>query len=641
MLLNMKTAMGLAAVAALLLGGCDDTSKNTIRIRPAAPVPVQAQTAAENLPFPENSAFTGYNLVDRRSRVDILIARMQANYTAGQRSYAAGDTDEARKLFSRAVGMVQESGIDVDSDIQLSELFDQIVDTMRSYDLDNTEADETDNTTEGMSEPAPIDEIADLTTLPSGDPRLAQKAISELMKVPHDMPLCVNDSVLQYLSFFQTEHGRLIVETGLRRAGRYKDMIRRVLKEEGMPQDLIYLAQAESAFQPQAVSRAGARGIWQFMPFRGQEYGLDRSWWIDERSDPEKATRAAAHHLRDLYGMFGDWYLVMAAYNSGPGNVSKAIERTGYADFWELQKRNVLPNQTKNYVPIILALALVAKDPLLYGVQVDPDKPPVMDFVQPGHPIDLRLVADATGADLDDLRLLNPQLLRMTTPDDASFTLRLPVGTAAKFSAATSTIPPEKWKSWRIHEVVQGETLAAIAKTYKVTPASVVDVNRLESVSAIKVGDRLTIPAAAVTELKLVHYRVHHGDTLDGIAEQFSVTVDDLRRWNNLRGNAAPKGARLRIYAGGGPPTARPKSKTPAGTPSGAAAPGASARVQGVSQDGDSAATEIHHHVKAGETLYSIARQYGTTVAALRDSNPELSGRELEAGDVLTVQRAR
>ncbi len=133
------------------------------------------------------------------------------------------------------------------------------------------------------------------------------------------------------------------------------------------------------------------------------------------------ATRAAAHHLRDLYGMFGDWYLVMAAYNSGPGNVAKAIERTGYADFWELQKRNVLPNQTKNYVPIILALALVAKDPPLYGVQVDPDKAPVMDFVKPGHAIDLRLVADATGADLDDLRLLNPQLLRMVTPDDARF----------------------------------------------------------------------------------------------------------------------------------------------------------------------------------------------------------------------------
>src|SRR5208282_4640335 len=368
---------------------------------------------------------------------------------------------------------------------------------------------ETATTTDDtMSEPAPIDEIADLTTLPRGDPRLAQKAETELMRVPHDIPLTVNDSVLQYLSFFQTERGRQIVETGLRRAGRYKEMIRRVLKEEGMPQDLIYLAQAESAFQPQAVSRAGARGIWQFMPFRGQEYDLERTWWIDERSDPEKATRAAAHHLRDLYGMFGDWYLVMAAYNSGPGNVSKAIERTGYADFWELQKRNVLPNQTKNYVPIILALALVAKDPLLYGVQVEPDKAPVMDFVQPGHPVDLRLVADATGADLDDLRMLNPELLRLVTPDDPNFAIRLPVGSAAKFQAAVAAIPPDKWKSWRIHEVSGGETLGTIAKRYKVNVSSIEATNHLESASDIGPGDKLTIPAAAPARLELVHYRV-------------------------------------------------------------------------------------------------------------------------------------
>ncbi len=626
---DMKAAMALAAAAALLLGGCEDSSKNTVRVRPAATVPAQTQTANESLPFPEHSDFSAYNLVDRRSPVTILMARMQANYTAAQRSYAAGDIEEARKLFNRAVDMVQDSGIEVDSDVQLAELFDQILDTMRHYDLDNTEADETDNTQDGMSEPAPIDEIADLTTLPAGDPRLAQKAVAELMKVPHDMPLCVNDSVLQYLSYFQTERGRLIVETGLRRAGRYREMIRRVLKEEGMPQDLIYLAQAESAFQPQAVSRAGARGIWQFMPFRGQEYGLDRSWWVDERSDPEKATRAAAHHLRDLYGMFGDWYLVMAAYNSGPGNVAKAVERTGYADFWELQKRNVLPTQTKNYVPIILALALVAKDPPLYGVQVDPDKAPVMDFVKPGHPIDLRLVADAIGADLDDLRLMNPELLRFVTPDDANFTLRLPVGTAAKFSAAIAPIPPEKWKSWRIHDVTEGETLAVIAKSYKVTPASIADVNHLESAAAIKSGDRLIVPAAAVTQLKLVHYRVHRGDTLDGIAEQFSVSVEDIKRWNGLHGNATPRGARLRIYAGGEPPAGHAKSKAAAG------------HVQGVAQPAGPSAEEIHHHVKPGETLYSIARQYGTTVEALKDSNPVLNSRALEAGDVLTVEASR
>src|SRR4029077_7690266 len=142
------------------------------------------------------------------------------------------------------------------------------------------------------------------------------------------------------------------------------------------------LAQAESAFLPDAVSNKGARGIWQFMPYRGQEYNLKRSYYTDERSDPEKATRAAAHHLRALYGMFGDWYLVMAAYNSGPLNVVKAVERTGYADFWELHKRNALPQQTRNYVPIILALTMVAKDPARYGVHVEPEAPPRFDVVR-------------------------------------------------------------------------------------------------------------------------------------------------------------------------------------------------------------------------------------------------------------------
>ena len=177
------------------------------------------------------------------------------------------------------------------------------------------------------------------------------------------------------MSYFTTTRGRAIVEHGLQRAGQYGDMIRRVLKEEGVPQDLIYLAQAESAFQPQAVSKAGARGIWQFMPYRGEEYDLERTYWVDDRSDPEKATRAAAHHMRDLYQMFGDWYLVMAAYNSGPLNVSRAIERTGYADYWDLRRLKALPKETENYVPIIIALALVAKDPALYGVHVEAEKP--------------------------------------------------------------------------------------------------------------------------------------------------------------------------------------------------------------------------------------------------------------------------
>ena len=283
-------------------------------------------------------------------------------------------------------------------------------------------------------------------TLPPGDPRLALKAQKELITVPHDLPLTVNESVLQYLSFFTTPRGRAIVEHGLERAGRYDDMIRRVLKEEGVPQDLIYLAQAESAFQPQAVSRAGARGIWQFMPYRGEEYDLERSYWVDERSDPEKATRAAARHLRDLYGMFGDWYLVMAAYNSGPLNVARAVERTGYADFWELQKRHALPKETQNYVPIIIAMALVAKAPGLYGVQVSPEKPAAGGSSEarasrrsasgggrnrrgPGRSA---AAQSATAAHRDAER-------------SPGFELKLPAGLTARFQENIQQVPEDKW----------------------------------------------------------------------------------------------------------------------------------------------------------------------------------------------------
>src|ERR1700730_18556938 len=150
-------------------------------------------------------------------------------------------------------------------------------------------------------------------------------------------------------------------------------MIARVLREEGVPRILISLAQAESAFQPLALSRAGARGIWQFVQWRGNEYGLRRSWGVDERMDPEEATRAAAQHLRDLYGLFVDWYLAIAAYNSGPGNVQKGIERTGCADLWEVYKRNVLLRETKHYVPTTLALTLIAKHPAHYGISTEAD----------------------------------------------------------------------------------------------------------------------------------------------------------------------------------------------------------------------------------------------------------------------------
>ena len=282
-------------------------------------------------------------------------------------------------------------------------------------------------------------------------------------------------------------------------------------------------------------------------------------------------------------------------------------------------------------MPIILALALVAKDPPLYGVQVDPDKPPDVDLVKPGHPIDVRLAADATGTDLDDLRMLNPELLRLVTPDLPNFELRLPVGTAAKFQAAIATIPADQWKSWRIHEVVEGETLASIAKRYRISVSAIKETNHLNSAN-IELGDKLTIPASAPATLLLVHYRVQRGDTLAGIAEQFSVTIADIKRWNGIRGNQVPRGSRLRIYAGGEPALPRAKGKSAEVPEEG--------HVKSVAQQKRSE-PDLQHRVKAGETLFSIAREYGTTVAALRQANPVLKDRELEAGDVLSVGGTR
>ena len=618
------------AAGTCFLASCDDSAKNPVQVRPPAATPTPAPDyAVQPLPFPEHAIAASALLTEQRPAIDVLVERVQAAYDAAQREYKAAHLDKAQADFDLAADLILKSGFPADFDPQLAKLSDEIGEAVQPGDLDAEKSADDQEESETPAEPAPIEEIADLT-LPAGDPRLALKAEKELISVRHDLPLTVNDSVLQYLSFFTTTRGRAIVSHGLDRAGRYDGMIRRVLKEEGVPQDLIYLAQAESAFQPQAVSRAGARGIWQFMPYRGEEYDLERTYWVDDRSDPEKATRAAAHHLRDLYGMFGDWYLVMAAYNSGPLNVARAIQRTGYADFWELQKRKALPKQTQNYVPIILALALVAKDPASYGVQVSPEKPAQVETVSLQHSITLQLVADASGADLDDLRLLNPQLLRNVTPNDPGFQLKLPVGAAKSFEENVQQVPQDKWTSWRLHPAEQGETLSDVARHYRVTVSAIETANHLEPHATVPSGFLLNVPTLPPV-VRLVSYRVQRGDTLAGIAERYDVTVEQLKHWNHIPGGHVSRGVRLRIYAG---------SQT-AGMPS---ANGKSARnekqgLENVSTGKSEGPQNLEHRVKPGETIYSIAHEYQTSVSAIRQSNPFLAGRPLQAGDVLTIQR--
>jgi membrane-bound lytic murein transglycosylase D len=458
------------------------------------------------------------------------------------------------------------------------------------------------------------------------------------------LPLVMTDQVAGYINYF-SNRGRGTLERALARSGRYEDMIHRVLREQGVPQELIYLAQAESGFRPLAVSRAGARGMWQFMGSRAKGYGLERDWWIDDRQDPEKATRAAAHHLKDLYNEFGDWYLAMAAYNSGPGTVQSAVKRTGYADFWELYRRNVLPKETRNYVPIIVAVTIMAKNPTQYGLEsVIKEKPIPYDTVKIAYPIDLRLAAECVDATAEDLSDLNPSLLRMTTPKDSEFELHLPAGTADKFETAVASIPADKRVWWRYHKVQAGETLASIARTYHTTPRSIAEANDLNArrsndglnLSAIAPETRLIIPIAPGKQTDtstyaraITHYKIRKGDTVESVAENFGISAKMIRSWNRIKGSslAGRRVLYLRLPVTRSAETQvasrhSSNSKRPTGTPLAEARPAVT-----------------RHKVKPGETLYSIASSYNTTVTALKHDNRDIA--TLRPGMILIVHNLR
>lgn len=480
-----------------------------------------------------------------------VIGQAEQAYQEGQANYKAGHLDAAKKDFNRAVDILMQFSVEIKADDRLQQEFDKITEGIHTLEM--VAFKEGDGFTEQRSEPAPIDEANHVTFAP--DPKVTAKAEAELKITQSDLPLVINDYVAGYINYYSS-HGRGTFERAVVRSGRYREMIEKVFKEEGVPQDLIYLAQAESGFHPLALSRAGARGMWQFMASRASGYGLQRSWWIDDRQDPEKATRAAARHLKDLYHEFGDWYLAMAAYNSGPGNVQQAVKRTGYADFWELYKRDVLPKETKNYVPIILAMTIMSKNPTQYGLDsVTPDPPDKYDSVTVDYPVDLRLVAECIDTPVERLSELNPSLLRGTTPKDQPFSLRLPDGTKEKYAQAITAIPKDKRVMWRYHRVQPGDTLASIAKKYRTTERAIAAANNLGKSVEMETDSKLVIPVNGSTESGTVayskhptRYKVRKGDTVLSVADDFGVTPDHLRRWNRLKGNGLVRGRTLVIY---------------------------------------------------------------------------------------------
>src|SRR5579862_7889893 len=437
------------------LMGCATTEKRTTVARARAPPP-----PAQVLPLKPAAVIVPKEIAPRSDATDDLIKQADALYTSGMNDFRAGNLEKSKQEFDQALGTLLQSGLDVQGDERLSAEFDKIVENV--YSVEAASLGHGDALSLHNYEPTPLESFSGLTF--PVDPRTKQRVQQELQSVHSDLPLVSNDAVDGVISYLQN-HSRGYIENVLRRKGTYGEIISQALRKQGVPQDLIYLAAGESAFNPLAASNKQCVGIWQFSQGTGALYGLRKTPWVDERKDPYKSSMAAAHHLKDLYSAFGDWFLVMAAYDSGPMNVQHAIEKTGYADYWELRKVHALPAETENYVPVFLATALIAKDPKAYGFDIQPDPPLTVDPVEIDTPTDLRLIAQLIDHPVDDLIKLNPGLQRWTTPgNEPSFTLYLPAGTKDLYATNIASIPPDKRIWWRAHKVQEGETLAGIAK---------------------------------------------------------------------------------------------------------------------------------------------------------------------------------
>jgi membrane-bound lytic murein transglycosylase D len=622
---------------------------------PSTTAPAQAEDAPpQKAGLTESAASPDSAPAPASDEVAGLIARAEKEYRLGLANQQAGKTEDAKQNFDNALNALLSSNLDVRSDERLQQEFDRIVAGVNQLDPGGTTPDA--EAQQQKSEPAPIDETNGLT--PAPDANIKAKAQAEIKNTRSDLPLMMTDQVAGYITYF-SGRGRDTFERAFARSGRYHDMIVATLKQEGVPQDLIYLAQAESGFHPLAVSRVGARGIWQFMGSRARGYGLSHNMWVDDRQDPEKSTRAAAHHLKDLYNQFGDWYLAMAAYNSGPGTVQAAVKRTGYADFWELYRRNVLPKETRNYVPIILAVTIMTKNPSQYGLDtVAMDHPADYDAVTINYPVDLRLVAECVGSTSNELQDLNPSLLRLTTPRTGKFELHLPAGTRDQYETAIASIPAAMRLWWRYHTVHPGDTLASLARNYHTTAKSIVAANHLED-TELEADAKLVIPVepgkhpmsdTATYARRITRYHVHSGDTVESVADNFGISSQMLRRWNGIHGDSLRGRRVLALHLPISPSahdaevtSARVSSRTKSKHPTAGSKPTETATVKPPAtksaQIEHLQAAVVRHKVKHGETLYSIANAYRTTVAALKRDNRNVA--VIRPGMILIVQSAR
>lgn len=513
-----------------------------------------------------------------------LIAASDRHFKAGQKELEQGHFEAAKQEFNRALEVLLESPFGARTEPRIRERFDWLVDRISAYEVKALA--EGDGFTEKPYEPASIDDLLALSTTfgtPVAPSDLKDAVRSDLETAAPDVPIPLNQRVLSYIQLFQ---GRLhdFIADGMKRGSKYLPMIQNVFRAEGLPLDLAYVPLVESAFKTNALSRAKAKGVWQFMSGTAKENGLARDWYIDERSDPEKATLAAAKYLRTLHKIFdGDWHLALASYNGGPGRVQKAIKRARVNDFWKLAaKPRVLPRETREYVPMILAAIVIARNPAQYGFDFEADPPQAFDKVTLPRPVDLRHVAEWTDTTIDEIQALNPELRRWTTPVKASeYELKVPAGKSDVILSRLADAPSDDLASLNWYTVKGGDTLLKIAKKLRVSRTDLAEANYLRTSARVKVGDKLIVPREATVLMAArtdrpvpvaearptvdeagalaqdansnrvkVIYRVKRGDTLSSVARRFKTTVESLMTWNPRL--PAPTrlaaGARLTIY---------------------------------------------------------------------------------------------
>jgi membrane-bound lytic murein transglycosylase D len=507
--------------------------------------------------------------------VQLLIADAERRFDDGRKQLALGHLAAAKTAFNGSLEVLLQAPASLQSDGRLRTHVERLVDRIAALEL--TALATGDGFTERASEPASIDHLLAISTFDATPPSSAtvQNVQADLQQTAHDLPIPFNERVLQFVELFQTRLREFLAD-GLQRGTQYLPMIQSVFRAEGLPLDLAYVPLIESAFKPTALSRAKAKGVWQFMSGTGLENGLRHDWYIDERSNPEKATVAAAKYFKSLYKMFGDWHLAMASYNGGPGRVQRAMKKSGLKDFWTLSASSkYLPRETRDYVPMILAAVIIAKNPVKYGFEVAPAAVPALASVEVPPAVDLRRVAEFAGISANELQRLNPELRRWTTPiRGTSYPLLVPQASADVVRAKLAAADRDTLNALQWHVVKRGETLTTIARKYRVSRTDLAEANYLRAAAPLTSGQKLLIPRMPSTALlaraaagapvqaavdatpavfadapaeETVVHRVKSGETLFSIARKYQTTIEKLRALNRLVGSTLRVGARLVI----------------------------------------------------------------------------------------------